>query len=186
MKNNKILKTIILTSFAWILISGTIGVVAIEMIAKEIKFEPTNSEWQVDNVEDAINDLYDSSLNSLNFNSMVLLWQNSDPTTAFASQTINLDLEAYDTILLVSRTTYGKVLAYNILRTDPNNTNSEFPSSVDIGDGGSNPTSFAVRHVSINKTSVIFSTSIGYNGNTQSKGTINGAAIPYYIYGFKK
>jgi len=34
------------------------GVVAVQIVAKDIIFTPTNGEWEVNNVEDAMNDLY--------------------------------------------------------------------------------------------------------------------------------
>jgi len=42
------------------------GVVAATLTAKDIGFTSSNEEWQVDNVEDAMNDLYGLSKNSNN------------------------------------------------------------------------------------------------------------------------
>ena len=40
------------------IIFGGIGVYATQILAKDIKFTPTVESWKVDNIEDAINDLY--------------------------------------------------------------------------------------------------------------------------------
>lgn len=46
------------------LLFGSIGVYATtQYLAKDIKFTPLNSEWNVDNVDDAINELYGTSTN---------------------------------------------------------------------------------------------------------------------------
>ena len=57
----KLDKKIIITSIICFLISGTIGVVAYKAAAKDITFTPSNENWQVDNVEDAVNDLYNKN-----------------------------------------------------------------------------------------------------------------------------
>ena len=56
----KLDKKIIITSIICFLISGTIGVVAYKVGAGDVSFTPENENWQVDNVEDAVNDLYES------------------------------------------------------------------------------------------------------------------------------
>jgi len=61
MKNKKTLFIVLLTAFISVILTVGISVVAITLTAKEIKFVPINSEWQVDNVEDAMNDLYNIS-----------------------------------------------------------------------------------------------------------------------------
>jgi len=61
----KLDKKIIITSIICFLISGTIGVVASKLSAKDIGFTSTNENWQVNNVEDAMNDLYDKSQNGI-------------------------------------------------------------------------------------------------------------------------
>ena len=58
--NNKSLKLVIMSSLITAIIVGSIGVIAASLSAKDIGFTSTNEEWQVNNVEDAINDLYES------------------------------------------------------------------------------------------------------------------------------
>lgn len=62
----KLDKKIIITSIICFLISGTIGVVASKLSAKDIGFTSTNENWQVNNVEDAMNDLYEKNEEAIN------------------------------------------------------------------------------------------------------------------------
>ena len=58
---NKTFKTIALTSIITTVLLVSVGVVAYKAVAKEVSFTPINENWQVDNVEDAVNDLYDKT-----------------------------------------------------------------------------------------------------------------------------
>jgi len=60
----KINKKILLTSIISGVLSSTITVAAVSLSAKEIGFTSTDSEWLVENVEDAVNDLYQISINN--------------------------------------------------------------------------------------------------------------------------
>ena len=53
-------KTWLFGFFIGAVIFSSIGVVAYSLSAKDISFTPNNSNWQVDNINDAINDLYKS------------------------------------------------------------------------------------------------------------------------------
>jgi len=55
-------KSIIITAIISVLLTSAVGVVAAKLTAKDIHFTSTNEEWNVDNVEDAMNDLYDIAL----------------------------------------------------------------------------------------------------------------------------
>lgn len=57
-KNNKTLKAVILTAIITTLIVGGIGVTAIKISASDIIFKSTSEGLTADNVEDAINELY--------------------------------------------------------------------------------------------------------------------------------
>lgn len=61
MKSNK---KFIIGMLSGVLLASTVGVVAVKLTAKEIPFTSEDVEWQVDNVEDAMNDLYASSKES--------------------------------------------------------------------------------------------------------------------------
>ena len=58
----KINKKILLTSIISVVLSSIISVAAVKLSAKEIGFTSSNEGWNVDNVEDAINDLYELEL----------------------------------------------------------------------------------------------------------------------------
>ena len=60
---NKSLKIAILSSVITFVITVTIGVTAVAIYAKDIEFKSNDENWQVDNVEDAMNDLYEISSN---------------------------------------------------------------------------------------------------------------------------
>ena len=59
MKINKTLKVGILSSLVSIVATGGIAVAAVSLSAKEIPFTSNDENWQVNNVEDAVNDLYE-------------------------------------------------------------------------------------------------------------------------------
>jgi len=94
---SKTFKTIALTSIITTVLLGSIGVAAYNVVAKEISFTPTNSNWQVDNVEDAVNDLYDKSNMKtgelfLNFYGNInKLMENNAPTNWAQQYYYNLD-----------------------------------------------------------------------------------------------
>lgn len=56
-------KSIIITAVISVLLTSAVGVVAAKLTAKDIEFTSVNEEWQVDNVEDAMNDLYQTAEN---------------------------------------------------------------------------------------------------------------------------
>lgn len=58
MKNNKTLKAVIIAVVITVIITGGIGVTAMQFFADKIMFTPSDSEWEVNNVADAIDDLY--------------------------------------------------------------------------------------------------------------------------------
>lgn len=106
--------------------------------------------------------------------SMDLLWTNSSPTTAFASQTVSLDLNNYEYVYIVARATTGEA----------------YYSSFIVKVGAAEQllcvatTYLRKRNASVTTSGVTFDG--GYNqasvnswdGNTSS-------AIPYQIYGIK-
>jgi len=57
-KNNRTLKIVVLTSIISILLTSSIGVVALTLYADDIIYTPANTNWKIDNAESALNDLY--------------------------------------------------------------------------------------------------------------------------------
>jgi len=60
---NKSIKVAFLSSLITAIITGTIGVIAVSLTAKDIAFTSIDENWQANNVEDAMNDLYNISTN---------------------------------------------------------------------------------------------------------------------------
>jgi len=58
MKRKITIKTLIIAIMVTAILSGTVGVIAVKLSAKDVGFTASNEEWQVNNVEDAVNDLY--------------------------------------------------------------------------------------------------------------------------------
>ena len=58
MKNKITFKTLIVAIMITAILSGTVGVLGVQVLAKNVNFTPTDEEWNVTNVEDAMNDLY--------------------------------------------------------------------------------------------------------------------------------
>lgn len=83
------------------LIFGGMGTVfAYSLVASSIGFTPKDSNWNVDNVDKALNHLKDLSIKP------ELIWTNSNPTSGFAAQTINLDLSKYKYVIIVAKDSY--------------------------------------------------------------------------------
>jgi len=118
-----------------------------------------------------------------------LLWTNSSPTSAFASQTISLNLSAYDSIKLIWKRAYNqgyyytdyfqKGLTCQIARSMPNASNSTSTENGTVW--------VANRLVTVNKSGVTFG--VGrymYTDRTSSNNIYSNAhVIPYKIYGIK-
>ena len=102
----------------------------------------------------------------------VLLWTNPSPTSAFAAQTINLDLSLYSYILIVSRWSTGSAI--------------EFETQCRVGKTTCCYSAYDLiraRIVTVNTASVVWMTGInayyGASGATEDAAT----AIPVAIYG---
>ena len=54
----KIFKNSIFTFILGLIIAGTIGVVAVNLSANNIDFDPNDENWNVSTVQGALNDLY--------------------------------------------------------------------------------------------------------------------------------
>ena len=78
-----------------IIFSSITGVIAYQFSAKDISYTPSNSNWKVNNVSDAIDELELYKQKS----SSTLLWTNTNPTI-FGPQTISLNITDYDYIII--------------------------------------------------------------------------------------
>lgn len=108
--------------------------------------------------------------------SMTLLWVNASPTSAFAAQTISLDLNGYDMIEIVSD---GNVFSYSI-------SDKTVPLTVIYEAGTAGNVYIASRNVTITQTSIVFGGGAYKFFNTPTTGNAdNKRMVPTKIYGIK-
>ena len=107
-----------------------------------------------------------------------LLWTNPNPTSAFAAQTISLDLSKYDAVEVVARQYTGDQVV--------------FSSKAEVGKSGKlfcygyhDARELDARKYEVSTTGVSFQ--IGYSTMiSDSSGTATGGnCVPYKIYGIK-
>lgn len=110
-----------------------------------------------------------SKIFTSNSNLVKLLWTNSSPTSAFAAQTINLDLSKYNYIIVefLSNTSYQVIRSRTILNKN----------DTDYFGAGFTTTNSYTRNVSFNDTGVTFG--VGKMDTTAN----NTNVVPYKIYG---
>lgn len=107
---------------------------------------------------------------------MRLLWENASPTSAFPAQTINVNLEAYDGALLVTR---GWVTRDIRLQTMARKGTSIKVPGYDV--------IFCCRDVTVNASGIQFGpplVALTYN-STLTERTQNDGCIPIAIYGLQ-
>ena len=112
---------------------------------------------------------------------MDLLWTNASPTSAFAAQTVSLDLSEYSFIMITSK-------SYAIWANNSGvlfNTFAIVPSSICITSGAHDTSASWVRPVTINSNSAVFGAAgiINNTGGTSSQD--NYMNIPLQIYGIR-
>ena len=159
----KILKNRIFIFVLGFILATTISVVAANLNANTIGFEPDDENWNVSTVEEAINDLYISD-------KPILVWTNPNPNVNFVGQTVSINLSEYKYIMIVVKA--------NELDSKPRATNivpvGQYNITRIIGTNTS-----AYRDVTATTTGVTFT-----DGSNLSK-VYNDACIPYKIYGIK-
>ena len=102
---------------------------------------------------------------------MDLLWTNESPTSAFAPQTVELDLSSYKSILIVWQAYTGT---------------GKFATLVPMLAYDSVASGFIDSSVAINKRKFTPSTTgIAFAGGTNSTSSNNSSCIPNLIYGIK-
>ena len=114
-----------------------------------------------------------------------LLWTNSSPNGAFASQAISLDLSKYDGIAIIYIIESGAGWGRMIKNTGIMPIQSTRPISMEgtIVENTSSAT-FAFRSATVSSTGIAFGT--GYNNITNSGATTRDyACVPWYIIGYK-
>jgi len=169
--NKRILNKVLIFILGGIFFSSITVYAATTILSKDIKFTPENTNWEVENVEEAINSLYADK------NSATLLWTNSD-LSLFSPQTIELDLSQYDYIIIDG---YYSVEAEGTLsKSIIKKGTSQY---VDIGSTYNSSVNRAVaqiRLVTVNDGGVTFGEQLDYSSNGE-----NAWGIPYHIWGLK-
>lgn len=138
--------------------------------AKDIEFN--SSYTNMNNVEDAINEIYDEMI----INKADLLWENNNLDSDFDAQKIYLDLSKYKYIVIVA--CYSK-----------NNCTSHTKSLIKVGTSdkyiSGNNINYACtfRNVDVDKDGINFSTGYVYVDNNDLN--YNYVALPDKIYGIK-
>jgi len=78
----KTIKGIVIGSIFGIILAGSIGVAAVTLTAKEVSFSPSDSEFNVNNVEGAINELYNIAVEN---SQSAINWQSKTWNTGSTS-----------------------------------------------------------------------------------------------------
>ena len=156
--------------FSFILGGIVTGSVVYAVSSQSIGFTPTDNTWEVETVEDALNDLY---TRSQALSKPELIWTNPAPTAAFAAQTIELDLSEYDYLIIIPKLTNSSniVPQTSVLVKIPSGTEGYSMSSTG--------TTAWVRKFFVSTTGITFNkATTGSSNNTTN-------IIPYKIYGIK-
>ena len=154
-----------------VLTASVVGVSAsILYQADEIGFTPDDPNWNVNNLESALNDLYENGGVKPE-----LLWTNPNPMTTFNSQTISLNLEQYKYVIIVVVT---EAPSWDLL---PRSTSivpvGEYDSDIRLGATGTGGTRSNVMATT---------TGVSFGAGIMGTSTNNNKAIPYKIYGVKQ
>lgn len=136
--------------------------------AKDLIFNNTKSGMRATNVQEAIDELKDCM-------GMELLWQNPNPTSEFAGQTITFDMSKYKAFVISAR--YSTDVATTSFSLFPNDIGNDYSL-------WSNQYKFAVRFINITSNGIAFKGA--YMVNSYGSPTNNqGCAIPVKIWGIK-
>lgn len=115
-----------------------------------------------------------------------LLWTNDSPTTAFAAQTVSLDLSPYKTIGIQYRSAISASgqTTFAFYPMDANiqisSTLSGYPDVISAGYGQTTSMKSTARNLTISSTGIVFGS--GYSADS---GSSNNYGIPVKIYGIK-
>ena len=149
-----------------LIFGGITGVVAATILSKDVSYSPKDTTWKVDNVKDAIDDLYDKTNNKSD-----LLWINNNKTTGISAFDVNVNLSNYTKIMVVGY-------------YDPWNSPYQlgFYSIINVGESKTmrctyNENNYNTRDVTVSENKISFS-----NGKWKSSDCPE-CLIPHYIIG---
>lgn len=145
--------------------------------ADKVKYDNTESGLQSDNVQGAVDELNSSLIKHK------LIWTNPN-TSAFAAQTINIDVSPYDAIYIDF-----------LPSTDDGSVQRAVPNQI-IGKGGTVYISYSTtksggfpwvttRSITVSDNSIVFSDCTQQQNNGSNYSNTNYRIVPYKIYGIK-
>ena len=109
---------------------------------------------------------------------MQKLWENANPTSAFAGQRVSVSITDYDLIMVCAKWFYSATTIKSIII--PTGDNLEIEFAIPRTDGAL----VARRYATAGNNSITFSDGVSATGNTAST-TNNDVCIPVKIYGIK-
>ena len=132
-------------------------------------------QTMADNIAQVAQDKFDEGAASVTpQETPTLLWTNPNPNSAFAAQTVNLDLSEYNSFVFKVRQTYSNSsnYFYEVL------TKGKVTLAVPFG--SSYPNDSSARLLTIDDSKIVFASAISTGANTSTNW-----CIPIEIYGLK-
>lgn len=108
----------------------------------------------------------------------IKVWGNPQPANSFTAQTVNVDLSIYDAIMIICTLRAGYAQRKTEIIKIGGIGNVQIFSFGDRLPG-------AVRQVTANQTSIVFTDGIYYNYDTSQYVVDNMAAVPILVYGIR-
>lgn len=125
-----------------------------------------------------------TTADQLGATSVALLWENASPTSAFAPQTIALDLSAYDSVCITARRGTGDGDSYINPSTTVNIGENGELITVNIGSVGGFYLMICVRYFTVTENGITFG-SVDYGREVGYTGDRLDLVIPVRIYGIR-
>lgn len=111
---------------------------------------------------------------------MTLLWENASPTSTFAAQTVQIDLSAYDFVMIEMKSSTTSDAYFTYIGEAVTGHKGFIQKIVTLNDGAG--VSGIERQFTLVASGVDFTRAFNYVGNA----TVNNEMIPYRIFGIKK
>ena len=111
---------------------------------------------------------------------MTLLWTNASPTSDFAAQTVQIDLSAYDFVMIEMKSSTTSVAYFTYIGEAVIGNKGFIQKVVTLNDGAG--VAGIERQFTLSSSGADFTRAFNYVGNT----TVNNEMIPYRIFGIKK
>lgn len=119
----------------------------------------------------------EDALNNLGAMSMELLWENASPTSEFVPQTVSVELNRYDSYMVVGRAVNNTETYFSTLVPVGKNTYLTFQSQYSLNKGS--------RMVIYKDSGLDFRVGILVNASSNTSSEVASWCIPTHIYGIK-